>query len=320
MTATTAAVQLDRVTSSRKAAVLWAPLGAALMLLILVALGQWLADGVHSVDPGPDHFGGVNLVVMRLVEWGQFAAFLYLVWRFCVRPLARTRTIAFDGLFILVSFTMNFWDPLDNYWTFSFQYNAHFLNVGSWGDYIPGWHGPGASTWAVPLAFIFGCYTWSWFAAIRLGSWILNRLKEARPTWSRARCFLVVYLVAAVQAGVSENIFMRLQHWTYPTIQGSLTAFEGHSYAFPLFNPFIYGLTWVVMIWMRESVDDSGLSYPETGIAALNVPAWSKNVLRYLSMLSFASVIYIVTYFLPFNLLVAHGEKVTNLPSYFPLP
>jgi len=314
------ALPLELTRARFRPALLWAPLGGVLLVLIAVTLADWVAGGVHSVRPGPDEFGGTKLVVLRLVEWAQFVVFAYLVWRFCIRPVISRAGIGFDGLFILVAFTMNFWDPLDNFWTFAFQYNAHFLNVGSWGAEIPGWHSEGAESWAVPLAFIFGCYTWAWFAAVRLGSWILDRLRAARPAWSRARCFGVVYLVAAAQSGLSEVVFLRLEHWTYPTTVDGLTAFQGHTYAWPFFNPAIYGLTWVAMIWLRDSVDEDGLSSPERGIATSNVPTWSKPFLRYAAIVGFTSVVYIVTYFLPFNLLVAHGDMARDLPSYFPVP
>lgn len=302
--------------------VLFVVLGAACSLLVAVVVIRWGLDGPRPVDPGPDHFGGIKLVLLRLLEWGQFAVFLALVGWFVVKPIMERRGLGFDGLFILVSFAMNIWDPLDNYLVFAFQYNAHFLNVGSWGGFIPGWQGPQPELWAVPLAFIFGCYTWAWYAAVRLGSYIYRRLVVARPSWSQGSRYAVVYLVVAAQSAVSEIIFIRLEHWTYPTQTDGFVLGHGQ-YAWPWFNCVIYGLTWLVMVWLRESANQDnglGLSFVERGIERYQIATWQKTVMRFLALFGFISVVYIVTYFLPFNLIMMHGTLITDLPSYFPIP
>lgn len=296
-------------------------LGAALMVLVVAVLFQWFAAGPQSVSPGTDHFGGIKLLLLRALEWGQFAVFLALLGWFVIKPVAERRSMGFDGLLILASFAMNIWDPLDNYVAFAFQYNANFVNLGSWGGFIPGWQGDSPELWAVPLGFIFGCYTWSWFAAVRLGSYVLHRLSDSQRAWPRWSQYLVVYLVAAAQCAVSEILFMRLGHWTYPTTVPGFTLWEGQ-YAWPWFNPFLYGLTWLALIWLRETAmnDDKGLSVIERGIDRLPVTRWQQTAMRFLSIFSFSSVVYILTYFLPFNLIMMHGTLNTHLPSYFPVP
>jgi hypothetical protein len=173
----------------------------------------------------------------------------------------------------------------------------------------------------VPLGFIFGCYTWSWFAAVRLGSYVLHRLSQAQrslPRWSQ---YLVVYLVAAAQCAVSEIVFMRLGHWVYPTTVEGFTLREGQ-YAWPWFNPFLYGLTSLALIWLRETAmnNDKGLSVIERAIDQLPVAGWQQTAMRFLSIFSFSSVVYILTYFLPFNLIMMHGTLNAHLPTYFPVP
>jgi len=139
----------------------WPVLGAFSLVLACVVLGRWLAGGVTSVDPGDDPMPTWQLALMHAMEWIQFGAFVAIVWWVVVRPLLQGRGLGFDGLFVVAAFSLNFWDVMDNYWLFSFQYNAHHLNVGSWGAYIPGWHSPKPELWAVPIGFVFGAYTWA---------------------------------------------------------------------------------------------------------------------------------------------------------------
>jgi len=94
--------------------VAWGGLGAASVLLIAVVMGQWVADGVGSVDPGADSFAGWKLVVLRASEWGQFAAFLAILWLVVGRRFVRRESLGFDALFVLGALLLNFWDVMDN--------------------------------------------------------------------------------------------------------------------------------------------------------------------------------------------------------------
>jgi len=128
----------SRTAALRRLTIAWPVLGAASLLLACYSLGRWLAGGVSSVQPGSDPMPTAQLVLMHALEWIQFAAFLAIVWWIVIRPLIQRRPLEFDGLFVIAAFLLNFWDVMDNYWVFSFQYNAHHLNVGSWGGFIPG--------------------------------------------------------------------------------------------------------------------------------------------------------------------------------------
>lgn len=306
--------------AGRSPVLLWAPVWLALLVLAAVVLTRWGVGGVESIDPGADEFAGAKLLLLRGTEVAQFAVFVFLVWRYVVRTAFTRKPLEFDGVFIIVAFAMNFWDPLDNFSAFAFQYNAHFFNVGAWGGYIPGYHGPGPELWAVPLAFIFGCYTWAWFLAARSGSWLLDRLSQSRPAWGSLRRYGSVYIFMAAQVAVSEFLFLRLQHWTYPTTVPELTLWDGHSYAQPIFNPIFYGLTFLIVVWLRESSRTGGLSFPERGLEELHIPHRLQSLTRVAAVFGFLSVAYIVTYFVPFILITAHGTLNTDLPSYFPVP
>jgi hypothetical protein len=67
----------------------WAALGGASCVLIVAVLGRWLASGVRAVHPGPDKFDGSSLMLLRVLEWSQFAGMLVLLAVFVVRPLVR---------------------------------------------------------------------------------------------------------------------------------------------------------------------------------------------------------------------------------------
>lgn len=299
---------------------LWATLGAASVVLMVVVLSRWVASGIESVDPGPDAYGGTKLVLMRVLEWGQFAALLGLLAWFVVRPLARRRPLGFDGLFVLAALALNFWDPLDNYLVFSFQYNAHFLNVGSWGGFIPGWHSAGGATWAVPVAFVFGAYTWAFFVAARMGCAIADRLRRARPQWSTTRIFGVVFIASALLEAVCETAFLRTGTMANIGTPDALTAWGGGYDGWPVYNPILFGITWSTLAWLRWSRDERGLSAVERGVERLAVGSRTATAVRFLAISAFVQVSYIGLYFVPWNLLALLHDARPPLPSYFSVP
>jgi hypothetical protein len=291
----------------------WGAIGAASVVLAIVVLAQWVAGGISTAGPGPDAFGGARLVLLHVLEWAQFAVFVVIAWMFVIIRLRRRRPLGFDGLFVLGSVMLNFWDPLDNYWTFSFQYNAHHLNVSSWGGYIPGWHSADPALWAVPIGFVFGAYTWAFFGASRAGCAILAR----RPGW---RGWSLVFLASAAIAAVAELVYLHIGAFANIRTPAALTLGRGRPDGWPVYNPVFFGLTWTAMTWLRWSRDDSGLSAVERGAAALAVSPHVQTVLRLLAIFAFMEVAYITLYFLPWNLLAASAHPIAHVPSYFPTP
>jgi len=305
----------------RSPVVAWGALGAASAVLVVVVMVQWIADGVGSVDPGPDAFGGWKLVLLRLSEWGQFAAFVAIMWFVVGRRLVRRESLGFDAYFVLGALLLNFWDVMDNYWTFAFQYNAHHLNVESWGGYIPGWHSDGAREWAVPIGFVFGAYTWAFYLAVVMGCRVLDWARRTRPAWPRWAGFLLVFLTSAVLCAVSENLYLRIEAFANIRTPSQLTVWNSEPHGWPLYNPVLFGLTWTALTWLRWSVNGDGLSAVERGATRLAfLPERMRATVRFLAVFAFLEVAYLGLYFLPFNLLAAQADSPPALPSYFPAP
>lgn len=130
----------------------------------------------------------------------------------------------------------------------------------------------------------------------------------------------MVFAVNAAIAGVSENVYLRIGAIANIQTPSSLTLWHGGPDGFPLYNPVFFGLTWTVLSVLRWSRDANGLSYVERGVLDLGVSPKARAGLRFLAIFAALQVTYIGLYFVPFNLLAATAEPLTNLPSYFPTP
>ena len=296
-------------------------LGAASLVLACYSLGRWLAEGVSSVSPGDDPMPTAQLVLMHALEWIQFAAFLAIVGWVVVRPLIQRRPLGFDGLFVIAAFLLNYWDVMDNYWTFSFQYNAHHLNVGSWGGYIPGWQSPQPELWVVPIGFVFGAYTWAFFLAVTSGCALLTYVQKRHPSWGPVRAFGLVFVSNMFIEAISENVYLRIGAIANIRPYEALTLWDGTQFAWPVYNPILFSLVWTTLTAFRWYRDKDGLTFVERGLPAGRTGQHPSTILRFFAIFAFLQVTYLLLYFLPWNVFAAMRTAPPNVfPSYFPVP
>lgn len=222
---------------------------------------------------------------------------------------------------MLGAILLNFWDVLDNYWIFAFQYNAYQLNLGSWAGFIAGWDSPAPQLWAVPLAFVFGAYTWAFFLAVRVGCRILDYVRGRHPGWGGFRSYGAVFVASASLAAIAENVYLRVGAFVNIHPYDALTLWDGTAHAWPLYNPILFGFTWTAMTALRASRDERGLSFIERGIGEFVHSRRMQTILRFFAIFAFLEVAYIVLYFLPFNVLASLRTVPPSVfPSYFPVP
>jgi hypothetical protein len=301
--------------------IVWPLLGAVSVLLVIIVLVRWLANGVVSVSPGHDVMPAGKALVMHVLEWGQFVVFLLIVGCVVIRPALRKQGFGFDALFVLATIVVNFWDVLDNYWGFNFQYNALHFNVGSWAGFIPGWHSPSPALWAVPVGFVFGAYTWAFYLAVVAGCRILAYLRDRFQSWSAARGLVVVFLFNAAISGIAENIYLRVGAIANIRPYEPLTLWDGSPLAWPLYNPVLFGLTWTALTALRWSRDGNGRSFVEGAIPSFVSSPTMQTTARFFAIFAFLEVTYILLYFVPFSAFAAMRTAPPNVfPSYFPVP
>jgi hypothetical protein len=296
---------------------LWAAAGAASTAMILWGLAGWILSPDFTSSPkGPDPISHTKLVALHLFEAAVFAAGLVMVWKFLLRPLVRDRTFTFDGMLIVAVLLMYFYDPLDNYFNYTFSYNAHFLNFGSWARHIPGLQAPNQRYFPEPFLVMGGFYAIFMFGSAVFGCWYMRRVKARHPAMTNLGLF--AHLFAAVLAidVVVENVFMRTQFAAYPGTVHSLTLFAGKYYQFPLYEPFIIALYASGMTALRWFRDDRGLSMAERGTERLRIPARGRTALRFFAVTGLVHVWFVLGYFGPYNFFALKADTFPAMPSF----
>jgi hypothetical protein len=296
---------------------LWAAAGAASTSVILWAVSAWmLSDDFKTSPRGPDPISHTRLVALHLFEAAVFGGGLVMLWTFLVRPRLRERRFTFDGMMIVAVLLMYFYDPLDNYFNYTFSYNAHFLNFASWARYIPGLQAPNQNLFPEPFLVMGGFYAIFMFGSAVFGCWYMRRVRARHPALTNLGLFARLFAVVLVLDLVVENVFMRTQFAAYPGTVHSLSLFPGKYYQFPLYEPFIIALYVMGITALRWFRDDRGQSVAERGMETLRLGDRSRTAVRFLAVTGFVHVWFIVGYFVPYNFFALKADTFPPLPSY----
>ena len=296
---------------------LWAAAGAASTAVILRGFAAWMLSSDFKTSPrGTDPISQSKLLALHLFEAGVFAAGLVMVWTFLVRPLIRERRFTFDGMMLVAVLLMYFYDPLDNYFNYTFSYNAHFLNFASWARYIPGLQAPNQNLFPEPFLVMSGFYAVFMFGSAVFGCWYMRRVRAGHPAMTNLGLFARLFVVVLFLDFVVENVFMRTQFAAYPGVPHSLTLFAGKYFQFPLFEPFIIALYVAGMTALRWFRDDRGLSVAERGAERLRLSGPPRTALRFLAVTGFIHVWFIVGYFVPYNFFALKADTFPPMPSF----
>jgi Spirocyclase AveC-like len=161
-----------------------------------------------------------------------------------------------------------------------FQYNAAFVDVGSWHEYIPGWMAPGSGNLAEPILFVGGLYVWLFACGLILINGAMRKAKERWPQMGRLGLFGIAFAIAAILDFVFEVTWLRQELYSYGAHMDEVTLWPSHQYAMPIYESVLWGITWGIYAMLRYDRNDRGEMVVERGIGSLRVGAKGKQLLR----------------------------------------
>ncbi len=169
--------------AQRGAVSLWALLGVAWILFVGQAWTRWvLSDTQFGPAPiqGPDVFDGTALVVLRVIEVVSLLIAAATIWVFLIKPLIVQRKLTLDGMIVIGSLLASGIDPLINYFHYTFAWNAHALNAGSWLAFFPLHQGP--TRYAEGLAWFVPQYLYLGIGLAAIECRIILALRRRYPS------------------------------------------------------------------------------------------------------------------------------------------
>jgi Spirocyclase AveC-like len=213
---------------------IWAGLGVIFLLIEAWVLARWVQDGGLRSLPAHGELSPTRAFVIWAWQVMLVLSVLGSLW-FAVWTCRReSRLSAFAVLYI--GYLTSFWlGPLFNFRDRAVVVSSHTLNVGTWGPYIPGWHGPLPDRQTEAILAVggpaWGLVVWWGF----LTFFVLNRIARHRPGWG-----LPVQLLVTVPIAIVIELALEVP-WaltgTFSWSSGtSLALFPGHWYQLPLYE------------------------------------------------------------------------------------
>lgn len=305
------------VPSRTGAITVWAILGAAWIVFVAQALGRWVASDQFEPAPinGPDTFGGGWLVVLRIIEVASLGIAAATIWVYLLRPLIRERRFELDGMIVIGALLASAIDPLINYFEYTFAWNAHAWNAGTWINAFPLSTGPDdyaeGLAWFVPQYLYLGIG----FAAIECR--IIQRLRVRWPSASNVRTFATATSMIFVLDILVEQLFVRTHVYAYPRTIEALTLWPGSEFQFPIYESVFVALYALGFTALRMSAIDSpdGLSFVERGVQRIRPGA--RKLTRLLAVTGFCAAWAALSYFIPWSWMSVNADSINHkVPTY----
>ncbi len=287
----------------------WAAIGFGFLAFAAYLILSWLLAGeAHRVPPGPTPLPTWMEIALSIQQWGLFAGMLALIWFKAVRPRMRDGSVPFDGLMV-GSFALLWWsDPLYNYFTPGFNYNAYFVNLGSWVGHIPGWMSPNPRNIPQPLLWLPGVYTCAFFSMVLIVNLIFRKTRERYPTISIASMWFIAFIPMGIVGTLWEALFMMMGSHHYGSSIHWMSLNPGHYYEFPVYQGITASLLYTTWGAMRFFRDDKGRSFAERGLDQINASNRVKGWMRFFAVSGAITVIFFAFYHLPNALIALRGD------------
>jgi len=197
---------------------------------------------------------------------------------------------------------------LYNYFTPGFNYNAYFINLGSWVGHVPGWMSPNATQIPQPLVWLPGVYTCAFFLMVVIVNWIFRMLRRRWPTISPASMWLIAFVPMMVVGTLWEASFMVMGSHTYASAIRAFALNPGKYYEFPVYQGITASLLYTTWGAMRYFRDDRGHSFAERGLDQLKVSTGLKGVMRFFAVSGAITGIFFVLYHIPNAMIALRGD------------
>ncbi|MBT8340870.1 MAG: spirocyclase AveC family protein, partial [Desulfatitalea sp.] len=287
------------------------------LLVAAYVWGSWLLSPIFRPSPvGSDSLPHNVWLTVRICEALGGVTGLAVFIKFVLMPVIREKHIPTDGLMV-INFLLIWWmDPMVNYFNFSFTYNSHTFNMGSWASFIPGASYPNLENFPEPLLMMGGFYLGFWMLTALAGCWLIRKMLAWRPGIRPLSCLVVVFIAMFIIDMLIELLILRTGLAAYPGVWASFSIFPGQVYQWPLYEGVGVGLACVGFTALRFYKDDKGQTFVEKGIDRLKISSSKKRIVRFLALAGAIQPMMLLGFYVTYNVFLLHIDTFPAYPSY----
>jgi hypothetical protein len=289
--------------------------GFAIVILLVQAwtYAHWFADGFHSAPlgptPVPEHVKIAAIFWQVVGAGGAVLAIVFLV----IRPWRRTGHLTVNGMLVIAFFQLwSFQDACLNFFVNQFQWNAYFVNFGSWYSWIPGWEAPRSHFMGEPILFCGGLYIWLFAVGMIFLNWVMRKAKQRWPRIGKLGLVLIAMVTAGVLDSAFEIIWLHQGLYAYGAHINAITLWPSKQYAFPIDEGVLWGITWGALASLRFFTNDRGQMATERGLENSKASAKRKQGIRLLGLIGAVNASMFLFYNLPYQFF---GLESNSIPT-----
>lgn len=297
--------------------IVWlARLGAAFVIFQTYVYLRWIfSDNFAPAPNGSDEIPASQMTWIRFWEIGCLVLGVVLFW-WIARKVRREREFPALGVFVLAWLLAAWQDVGVNAVRPVFGYNGGFFNMGTWGEFIPGWVEKGPEN-PQPIIYFLASYIVLTPLAIMGIDKLIETVRKRFPRVNKAGVIAFMIVLFTVNCTVLEQFFLRIGMWHYLRVDEDWSIFPGTMFQFPLYEGvFFGGVVTVLSIGIYCFRGSDGMMLTDKGIEKVRNKRWLP-VVRILALTAVFNLVMMV-FMLGFNFVNQHADvqPAENVPSY----
>lgn len=297
-----------------KPVILWSAFGAVVLAVHAYTYYGWLTSGtLYPTPTGPDP---IPASVKFWIDFWQVvgvSGVFWAVYQFIYKPLRQTGRMSTDGMLVICFFQLYLLqDPFANYTVPIFQYNAGFINFGSWCSYVPGWISQRGSLLPEPILFTGGLYIWLFCAGLIAMNYLMRKAKQRWPQMGPITLVAGTMVFAGIVDFAFEGTWLQQGLYSYGGHIRKLSIFAGTAAAYPIYEGILWGITWGFYAALRYYKNGAGLTFAERGVNELNISTTAKQWVRFLALIGVINFGMLVFYNIPYQWFAVHADPIPD--------
>ncbi|WNG89275.1 spirocyclase AveC family protein [Mycobacterium sp. ITM-2016-00317] len=297
--------------------IVWlARLGAVFVVFQAYVYLRWIFSDAFTPSPnGPDAIPGATIAWIRFWEIGCLVLGVGLFW-FIIAKMRRERQFPTLGVFVFAWLLAAWQDVGVNAVRPVFGYSGGFFNMGTWGEFIPGWVEKGPEN-PQPIIYFLASYIVLTPLAIMGIDKLIETVRKRFPRINKAGVIAFMIALFSVLCIVAEQFFHRIGAWHYLRVNEDWAIFPGTMHQFPLYEGIFFGgVVTVLSIGIYCFRDDNAMMLTDRGIEQIRHTRWLP-VVRILALTAVFNLIMMV-FMLGFNFVNQHADvqPAEDVPSY----
>jgi len=293
---------------------IWGAIGFFFLLLEIYVFGSWImSSDFKPTDPGISEMPGyVAFAVTFFQAFNVVLAIFVVAW--AIRTCRREGRLT-TPMILILAWLLTLWqDPLANNFRLFYTYNSHFVNFGSWANFIPGWVMPNGNLIPEPVIFIVFCYAGMLPLLGFFSAWLMRKTKARWPGIGKLGLIGVACGAMAIMDLIIEGLWVRTGCYAFSGTISSLSFFGGEWYQFPIYNVFIWGPVLALGGILMYFRDDKGHIVIEKGCETISSPV-KRDFLRIMALSGVLNIAFLF-YNVSMQAITFHVDTTPELPSY----